>query len=444
MVNSSILKICQKLYLDGREMSMKKVLVLTLIGMFISFLTIFADSISLNDFNLVLPQNGQQSSFSSSLVVQTKKITNGMVVKSKTLNDGVACANKNLVEDQNSIGAEIITVKSGIGFLAKGTAIYGNYENRDAMLIDKKIAYNKAYLDALQNLGKFLNGMSVESKEEITKSMDMIINSNETLSNVFERYKKDFKGFGEAFLRGVVVYSVFDDVKTNTVTVTIVTTPKTVAESRAESFGMIESNTIKDGLKYVFRDINTHIIPPIGGKVVVVPSNGLTAIVTFGSAIRSSSNDRMKRAYEDEMLREMAKNEADKCMVAFLQGSEIAWTTGTTNTEKYKNDDFKKMYDTTNNSPKIVKDNIKKFQYELQQSNAYSYVVKGHLPPGVQSKVFHDENWWYVIDIYLPTLSQNVENLYKEMQGGSGTSGRNNNGTVQQGPSGQVSDNGNL
>ena len=421
---------------------MKKLLVLVVL-LFSVFFIAFGDSINLKDFNLTLPPNGQQVSPSSSIsqnIVQTKKSSNGIFVKSKTLNDGVVYANKNLVEDKDALGAEIITVKSGIGFLAKGTAIYGYHSNRDAMLVDKKFAYNKAYLSAMKNLAQFLKGMSAESKEEVTKSMDMIINSSETLSNVFNGYEKTFEGFGEALLKGTIVYEVFDDTKTNTVTVTIVTTPKTVAAARAESFGMIESGTIEEGLNCVLRDINTHIIPPIGGKVVIVPSKGLTAIVTFGSSIKSSSNDQMKRTYENEMLKQMAKNEADSCMIAFLKGDEIVWHTGTSNIESYKNNDFKKIYTFGNPKPKIVKKRIKEFKSELKQSDGYSSVVKGNLPPGVQSKVFHDENWWYVVDIYLPALSTVVKDFYKGM-----LENRNiNNGNVQQGPSGQVSDIGNL
>lgn len=416
---------------------MKKFLLLVIVLGLISIVS-FGDGLnaSLNSFNLNLtPQSssGTQTSLNSSQFT---------TVNASNLNSGVITASNRLKEVPSILGVEVVTAGSDFGFLAKGAGYYGNYTNRDALLIQKKLAYSIAYIQAKANLAKFLRGMSVKGKKQLVSSMDMIIKSNKTLVNTMQNYSDSFEGFGQALIKGTVVYYVYDNVNAHKVSVEIVVTSKTIAAANSIGPAVIESDSLRDGLNYVIHQINSYIVPPIGAKIVQVPQTGEIAVVSFGSAITSSSKDQQKRDLENQMLHQMAKGFADGAMVSFLKGDDFIWKTGCSESSNYNNDDFAKYYDKEGNlqvMPKIKK----QFMTELQQTSNYKSIVRGQLPAGVQSKLYTDGNWWYVIDVYIPSISATAQQIYQEMQQSSTlqqpSRQKTSPATNYQGPSGFVS-----
>jgi len=423
------------------------------------FIPLFGNSISLSDFNLSLPSQGEtppEPGEFSIEVIEGDNALNSVKVEASSLDQGAAAANmyfqqrpddiptfqKKLVEVKDAVGAEIIVSGSGLGWMARGIATYQTFPNRDATLRNKRIAYEIAYLNAKKNLGEFLTGMNITQKTTFNNSLEMFVTQDETLSNVMSAFSRDFEGYGQAMLRGLVVYSVYDNVEENTIMVSVIATPKTILAARSKGGAVIEANSIGEGLEYVIAEINSFVVPPVGGKVITVPTTGEVAIISFGSEVRSSEPDRDKRAMIDNMLKTMAKESAQAALVGFLQGDFVYWTTGTNSRQTNYNLDFAEI------DGQVVKAMAKSFSQTLGHSEEVSSIIRGNVGAGVAYKTYTDGDWWYVVAIYIPSVSKAVEDFYKEMwkvdPSSKPVTTTPQPDPVPQGPSGQVSDPGKL
>lgn len=423
------------------------------------FIPLFGNLISLGDFNLSLPSQGktppEPDEFSIEFI-EGENDLNSIKVEASSLDQGAAAANmyfqqkpddiptfqKKLVEVKDAVGAEIIVSGSGLGWMARGTATYQISPNRDITLRNKRTAYEIAYLNAKKNLGEFLTVMNIAQKTTLINSLDKLETHDETLSNVMRAYSRDFEGYGQAMLRGMVVYSVYDNVEENTVMVSVIATPKTILAARSKGGAVIEANSIGEGLEYVIAEINSFVVPPVGGKVITVPTTGEVAIVSFGSEVRSSDPDKDKRAMIDNMLKSIAKENAQAALVGFLQGDSVYWTTGTNSEQKSYNFDFTEI------DGQVVKAMAKSFSQTLGHSEEVSSIIRGNVGAGVTYKTYTDGDWWYVVAIYIPSVSKAVEDFYNEMwrvdPSSKPTTTTPPPEPVPQGPSGQVSDPGKL
>ncbi|WP_289059057.1 hypothetical protein [uncultured Mesotoga sp.] len=428
------------------------------------FLSIFlvpilGNLVSLDDFNLSLPSKGdippEPSEFSIEVIEGENDLTS-IKVESTSLDQGAAVTDmyfqqkpddiptfqKKLVEVKDAVGAEIIVAESGLGWMARGTATYQIFPNREATLINKRTAYEIAYLNAKKNLAEFFNGMSITQKTTLQRSLDSIVTKNDTLSNILSVYTNDFEGYSQALLRGMVIYSVYDNIEENTIMVSVIATPKTLMAARSKGGAVIEANTIGEGLEYVITEISCFVVPPIGGKVVTIPTTGEVAIIAFGSEVRSTDPDKAKRAMIDDVKKDIAKEKAQAALVGFLQGEEIYWTTGTNNEQEDYNYDFAEV------DANIVKSMAKAFSQTLSHSEEVSSIIRGNVGAGVSYKTYTDGDWWYVVAIYIQSVSKAVQDFYDEMWK-IDPSSRPTTTTpppepVPQGPSGPVSDPGKL
>ena len=151
------------------------------------FIPLFGNLISLSDFNLSLPSQGETppkpGEFSIE-VIEGDNALSSVKVEASSLDQGAAAANmyfqqrpddiptfqKKLVEVKDAVGAEIIVSGSGLGWMARGIATYQTFPNRDATLRNKRIAYEIAYLNAKKNLGEFLTGMTIAQRTTLRSS----------------------------------------------------------------------------------------------------------------------------------------------------------------------------------------------------------------------------------------------------------------------------------
>ena len=78
----------------------------------------------------------------------------------------------------------------------------------------------------------------------------------------------------QMLLKGFVVYAVEDDTANRKVYVSIVTTPKTRGKFNRPSPNGLEADSIRDGLGQVLLEIQTGLIPPVGGKMISSSCHG--------------------------------------------------------------------------------------------------------------------------------------------------------------------------
>ena len=151
------------------------------------------------------------------------EVTEEPAISAKSAQDAVNA----WVEKRTSGTAEVV-FPDGFGFVSTGVGTYEQHENPVSMRISKRSAYVRAYMSAKSQLAEKLNGVLNSGK---TKAFSRIATVNDslgqTLVNLKEVTTEAIRQRVDGFLRGYVVYDVFDDVESRRVYLTIVTTPKT-------------------------------------------------------------------------------------------------------------------------------------------------------------------------------------------------------------------------
>ena len=201
-----------------------------------------------------------------------------------TAQDAVNAAIKHIPE---AGGCEQIKFPSGFGWVSTGVSVYGVMPNKTATITAQRLAYQKAYLQAKKSLAEALYGLSTAGKEQLASEMKTIIQSNDAAANTKEELSESITESVKGLLRGYVVYNVNDkqEKDAGTVSVTIVTTPKTMGKcGRVDSSG-VSTESMHDGLNHVLTELSSGLLPPVGGKAITVQKTGELAFVGFGSAV---------------------------------------------------------------------------------------------------------------------------------------------------------------
>lgn len=377
---------------------------------------------------------------------------NGLVT-AETAQDGFNHANQELDFIQQNF--KTVEFPSGIGYLAGGSHRYQTHENPDATLLEKRLAYVIAYTKAKAELARGLRGGESMAKEKLLEHIDNVVTSTDTVANIAQNYDEDIVQATEALLRGYVIYDVKDDTDSQTVTVTIATSNKTLAAVANVSGGLVQSASINEGLDYILEQVNNGVVPPLGGRVITVPETGEIAIVSFGSEIILSHDDPNVEATMKQGAQRAAQMRSLDAMVGIIEGDEMAWQGGYMMSREFQHQDYEVIRDNNGEiiERKILDEAKKTFTTKIQQTNAYQSFREGRFPPGVNTQLYEDGSWMYAISVYLPNISQEAEDFYEQMQnpGASDSESEESDDEIlsdeyksgdddtEQGPSGEVS-----
>jgi hypothetical protein len=375
------------------------------------------------------------------------------VVQAQTAQDAI-----NHVVNKHSPGAEMIKVGSGLGWVATGIGGYEVMENPTATRIAKRNAYVKAFLDAKKNLAEALGGLSTEGRTQVVEQMELVTTAQDDLANFAATQEEKLEQSVQMLLKGFVVYAVEDETAKKTVYVSIVTTPKTRGQFNRPSPNGLEAGSIRDGLSQVLLEIQNGLIPPVGGKMIQVPTTGEIAFIGFGSdVIRSSDNASMQakmRLNADKIARMRAKD----ALVGMIIGDNSSWQAKLDETTQQTIEQFENSDNGQGDATRQRFEQARQaFQNVQKSSDAYQSIRKGILPPGVAPKSFpsKDDAEIYAIAVYIPSVSQQAAQAAKEMSQAQLLDNPNSNSgaapstqdsnvprpsrEVGQGPSGQIS-----
>lgn len=386
-------------------------------------------------------------------------VTDGDIVVGNNEQEAMAVAHQQLV-DNSEDGIRMISVGSGIGILSIGSAFYQTYDNINATLLSKRAAYNQAALIAKRQL--VANGKGVDNKcdnmAELT--MDSIDTGTDSVANETSQMRERCVESVNGSIAGYVTYDVYDDVDSNQVRISLVSTPKTRAQIR-ENTGAVAVTSDPNALfKQVLKDINQGVLPPMGAKVLTNADSGEVILMGYGSAIiRQNDNPRVAKRLKDVAKRQ-SETRARSALLGTMKGEEVYWQ-GSFSEDQLESTQQFEYTDPNLEDPTQVKklDNDRtQFLNQLQASDEYRSITQGQLPPGVQTRNFISDDgfWQYTIAVHSPTFESIATEAHNEMQGrGSArkdSSGRainvyggaNDKAANPQGASGKVSDDDNL
>jgi hypothetical protein len=402
----------------------------------------------------------------------SKVKVDGETVSAPTAQDAINAAvdenRKDLANgNPNGVGCKIVKFESGLGFVATGMASYRNMDNPVATRISKRKAYVVAFAEAKKNLAEKLGGLNNTGKTEVRKSLLNVNLPNSELTNISEDTVEAISQSLDMMLRGFVIYEVDDNPETSLVTVSIVTTPKTRGQLARPAPGVVEVETLRDGIEQVLAEVRTGVVPPVGGRIIMVRSTGETAFVGFGSAIVRTNSDPAVQAKLSLAAQKVAKARASDSLCGVIVGDRTSWQ-GTFEDES--SDAYQEMQEfkeATRDDPLAeasISENKKldqaynNFVSKIRTNEVFLSARSGVLPPGVTTNTWFDEEnaWAFGMSVYIPSVTNAAAATADEMKNGQIIQGINSAGgaekqandpkvnrpgeEVKRGPSGKVSD----
>lgn len=443
---------------------MKKVTTFFL-GTAFLILTCIASPLSVDDF--LPPARGGPSSVEGNV-----SRTSVNEVKAENIQDGLNYGNKLIWEEQGGNGFMKVDFPSGVGYIAGAIASYSVYPNINATLLGKRSAYLEAYFKAKANMLQGLEGYYTEREEEFLQLMIAIDTEDQNVGASLNARNETIRQGVNGLLRGYITYEVLDQPGQDRgqVYVSIAITPRTLNAINQVTNGIIFSRDTRTSLELILSDIINGIVPPVGAKLSIVPDTGEVAIVAYGSAIvRHSQNPRLAQEYKTAAV-EASRMRATQTLVEVLNGNTMAWYSGIYE-GVYSLDasaEYVTIYEQVQDLPYednrtkrlVAQASQNEFANIFVRTSEYKSTSQGVVPPGVIIRTAFDPSvetdgygWVYAIAVYYPPFSLDAENFNKRLQNlfdedaSSGVTrvvlpGLEN--PNPQGPSGQVSDDGEL
>ena len=259
----------------------------------------------------------------------------------------------------------------------------------------------------------------VQSIEEIhikgssnsTENTQSIINgdSDYATTNTNTMKSSNIDAEVASVIGGYVTYRAFDDFENTQVFVTLVSTPKTRGEfKRSANPNLLDAPTLNAGLNAVLAEIQTGFVPPVGGRIVEVPSTGEIAVVGFGSSVVIQSKTKTVLNKNRNNARSIAGLYADDALCGIMTGNKTQMTQKVTKNEHEATKEYEEIL-SENLASKIL--TYEEPQVEFFATKTFSRVVSsardGTLPPGIIRRAWLDEEnaVAYAISVYIPSLS---------------------------------------
>jgi hypothetical protein len=325
--------------------------------------------------------------------------------------------------DKNSLGeATIVQFPSGIGFVATGKAAYNKQKNNTATRISRRNAYVKAYTTAKVNLFKKLNGLDNNSKTQIGEIIKNETDSNGNKTQYTGTINEEIEHRVEGMLGGFVIHEIDDDEVNSFITVSIVSFPKKF-KIRRISPSITEASNLQIGIDQVLTEVKKSIVPPIGGRVVIVPNSTDRAFIGFGSDVVVESNVPQLQLLNFNNSQKISISRADDSLASVLKADKINWTSKITSTTKESVNDFNNSDAGDPLAENNNQDNANRIQKALGEFNSNkntdeSYLIlnKSRIPPGIIHKVWNtsDKGTVIAVSVWIPHLGKIASEIGKE------------------------------
>ena len=348
-------------------------------------------------------------------------------------------------------GCEQFKFPSGFGWVATGSDIYTVHANPVTTLTVQRLAYQKAYLAAKRNLAQALYGLSTAGRDQLAQEIRTVLTDADALANTSETLSENISEQISGLLRGYVIYSINDDQKDGhgVVTVSIVTTPKTMGRLNRVDTASLKAESVKEGLNAVLAEVSAGLVPPVGGKTISVGETGELAFVGFGTAVILNNENPAVQAKLTLDAQKIAAMRARSALCGMILGDEVTARATLDATTQSMSAQFEELQkdDPVNRE----KDDAAIRKLESQKTGFLATQVskeeiasmrRGVLPPGVTVRTFFNESKTVVeaVAVYMPSVAANAAKAAQDMKGSAVAPGGSQRGAMpQRGASGQVS-----
>ncbi len=360
-----------------------------------------------------------QPSPDAKITVTENKVINAPVLAATDANgrldelNAVRASNAKLKQVKRS-GTQVFATREGMAIVAYGFATYDcDASNPNQQAEAQRFGSVEAHLNAKKALAKFLKGQTTEGKVAMTMNTTIMDTNEATLANTERKAKESVVESIEHMIHGAVVFDMHDDFEKREVSVSVVASPRTIGAVQATSVGTLTAKSIEDGLAFVLNEIELGLVPPVGGRFVVVESTGQFYWIGFGSELAKVHKNKATQGILKDTAKKGAALKANNALLAIINGERIS-----------AGSEFEKEYERTSaefdgltNAAKPA-ESIAAMCRTATRDNVES-VAAGKLPPGIIMKDYERGAWMYSIGMYNPEISAAAKELAREMQANS-------------------------
>ncbi|MCF6227209.1 MAG: hypothetical protein L3J82_00865 [Planctomycetes bacterium] len=360
----------------------------------------------------------------------------------------------------------IISSAGGIGFCVRASATYEIEGTQFIQRVSRRSAFVRANAAARVKLAEALTGMSVEAKLKVSGSSRSVTKSDgekDTTGSAAEnKTEEEITSTVEAMLKGVAIDRVEDNSEVGMVTVSVFVTPKTLGRGNRRSPELQTAQTLRYAMANIFAEVNSGIVPPVGGRVATSSTTGEMAWIGYGSAIVLPGKDKRTEAIGLLNAEKKAQMRAKSALLRMLRGESVYGESKLETSEKEIVEEIQKIEKTDPTTGKKTSDiefldkTRKLFESHAELSDISKSAAKGRLPAGVNIKTqrVKDANGKVVevtaMAVFLPSLTEdlkkaNLENLDDSLPDLKGSedkedAGSESGGPVEESESGKVGD----
>ncbi len=319
-------------------------------------------------------------------------------------------------------GARMVHFPSGIGFVATGAGTYRRMEDPLATRIAKRHAYVVAFVTAKRNLAAILGGLSHEGRETVRLALAGLSLPREDAATIATSSEQSIRQSLDMMLRGFVIYDLRDDALRNTVYVSIVTTPKTRRRLARPAPHAIEVDGVREGIDQALTEVQSGLVPPVGGRIILLRSTGETVLVGFGLHAVASANEPAGRSKANLEGQKIAKARSLDALCGLMIGDRVSWEYGITEKLQEQNTGYANAAKGDPTAPVLLGvERLEKarqaFVASIETTEVYQSVRKGIIPAGVITKTWTDDDngWVYAMSVYVPSASKAAGEAAREM-----------------------------
>lgn len=295
--------------------------------------------------------------------------------------------------------------------------------NITAVRISQRLAYLQALMDAKVQLSQLINSINAEATEIYSHSNENQTTSENNTNDLSNTFDTAGKTSVAAVLKGYVTYDVYDDEQA-TVYVTIVATDKTMGKFSRPANDTLIADNFADGMNAILAEIQSGVVPPVGGRIVDVPSTGEIAFVGFGSAVVYPAQKTAAQAIQRRDALKIAGIRADSELCGILTGDNVD---GQASYRESIRQSFGDYAEIENSDPmnqlassadiaqvKSIKDS---FMSNSEFNETIITARKGILPPGItrRSWLDSDNTFAYAVSVYVPSFTNKAASDGKAM-----------------------------
>ena len=376
--------------------------------------------------------------------VQTEKdpVMNVEVTKAETLQDAVNTVVERFFKPDKKSGAEgadYVVRQDGVTFVAVGRAAYDiDGANPTMLRIAHREAYVRAFMNAkaqmaqsverltdqsAENFAEWVNRSDTSDSKEVNNSVSHTGESQQGRGRVQD---ESIKQSVHAVLKGFITYAVYNK-REGEVLVALVSTPRSRGEFGRPTPDSVSAATLADGLNAALAEVQSGFVPPVGGRIVVVPGTGETGFVGFGSSVVRYAKNPTDQTDNEIDAQRAAEMRAASALVGIIIGDDTDMKRhldqntlrSLENYEKYAKGDA--SVGGTDAEVAAVEESRRRVLSTISkgsQSNAITSLRSGILPPGVKRYTWVDDDGYfaYGMAVYIPTLSDMVTNAAQRMK----------------------------